>query len=128
MNKTESILAAAAAQGRWALSETEVYDVLDSLGLATPKRFLAGADFEDRLAELPGDRAVHKVSSHKTLHKTESGGVKVCAKAEAAARLAEMKAKFPGADILVSEFVPHAVFSMGQELMLGARAAVGRGR
>ena len=70
-----------------------------------------------------GDRVVLKVSSHQTLHKTESGGVKVCAKAETAARLAEMKAKFKDAEgILVSEFVPHAVFSLGQELMLGARA------
>jgi acyl-CoA synthetase (NDP forming) len=126
MNQIESLLSQAAALGRAALSETEVYDIFDRLGLDTPKRFLAPPaqpEFKTRLAALPGDKVVLKVSSHKTLHKTESGGVKVCAKAEAAAGLAEMKAKFPDADgILVSEFASHAVFALGQELMLGARA------
>jgi acyl-CoA synthetase (NDP forming) len=131
MNEIECLLSQAAQEGRWALSEIEVYEVLDRLDLTTPKRFLAAikdiplpADvLQDRLASLPGEKVVLKVSSHKTLHKTESGGVKVCAKAEAAARLSEMKSKFPDADgILLSEFVPHAVFSLGQELMLGARA------
>jgi acyl-CoA synthetase (NDP forming) len=131
MNEIGSLLSQAAQEGRWALSEIEVYEVLDKLGLATPKRFLARikdiplpiAALKDRLAALPGEKIVLKVSSHKTLHKTESGGVKVCAKADAAARLSEMKSKFNDADgILISEFVPHAVFSLGQELMLGARA------
>jgi acyl-CoA synthetase (NDP forming) len=131
MNDIGALLAKAAAEGRSSLSEMEVYDVLDKLGLTTPKRFLAGikdiplpaAELKTRLAALPGEKVVLKVSSHKTLHKTESGGVKVCAKADAAAKLSEMKSKFKDADdILVTEFVPHAVFSLGQELMLGARA------
>jgi acyl-CoA synthetase (NDP forming) len=131
MTEIESLLTQAAQEGRWALSEIEVYDVLDHLGLATPKRFLAriqdiplpAAELKDSLAALPGEQVVLKVSSSQTLHKTESGGVKVCTKAGAAARLSEMKSKFKDADgILVSEFVPHAVFALGQELMLGARA------
>jgi len=131
MNEIESLLAKAADEGRWALSEIEVYDVLDRLGLDTPKRALVAlsriplpeSELKARLAPLPGDKVVLKVSSHKTLHKTESGGVKVCAKADATAKLSEMKSKFKDADgILVTEFVPHAVFSLGQELMLGARA------
>ncbi len=131
MIEIETLLSQAAQEGRWALSEIEVYEVLDKLGLTTPKCFLArikgvplpAAELKERLATLPGEKVVLKVSSHKTLHKTESGGVKVCAKSDAAARLAEMKSKFKDADgILVSEFVPHAVFSLGQELMLGARA------
>jgi acyl-CoA synthetase (NDP forming) len=131
MNDIESLLAQAAKEGRWALSEIEVYEVLDKLGLTTPKRFLAAlkdiplpaGDLKDLLAGFPGEQVVLKVSSHKTLHKTEAGGVKVCLKAEAAAKLSEMKSKFTEADgILVSEFVPHAIFSLGQELMLGARA------
>ncbi|MCX5795818.1 MAG: acetate--CoA ligase family protein [Elusimicrobia bacterium] len=131
MNEIESLLSHAAQEGRWALSEIEVYDVLDRLGLDTPKRDLVAlsriplpeAGLKTLLATLPGEKVVLKVSSHKTLHKTEAGGVKVCAKADAAARLSEMKSKFKDADgILVTEFVPHAVFSLGQELMLGARA------
>ena len=131
MKEIESLLCKAASEGRAALSELEVYDVLDKLGLDTPRRCLVGldrlplpqAELSALLAPFPGDRVVLKVCSHKTLHKTEAGGVKVCAKADAAARLAEMKAKFPEADgILAAEFVPHAVFSLGQELMLGARA------
>ena len=131
MKEIDSLLAKAAAEGRFSLCEHEVYEVLDKLGLATPKRALVelsripptAADLQSLLASFPGDKVVLKVASHKTLHKTESGGVMVCAKAEAAARLAEMKAKFPEAEgILVAEFVPHAVFSLGQELMLGARS------
>ncbi|MDD5627516.1 MAG: acetate--CoA ligase family protein [Elusimicrobia bacterium] len=131
MKEIESLLSRAAQEGRWALSEIEVYEVLDKIGLTTPQCFLAplqdiplpAARLQESLAALPGVQVVLKVSSAKTLHKTEAGGVKVCAKAEAAARLSEMRSKFPNADgILVSEFVPHAVFSLGQELMLGARA------
>ena len=123
LDQIESLLGRAAAQGRWALSEAEVYDLLDLLGLATPGRFFAGPDLARQLAGLPGDRVVLKVCSHKTLHKTEAGGVKVCAKDKAAASLVEIQARFPDADgILVCEFVPHAAFSLGQEIMLGARA------
>ena len=126
MKKIESLLADAAREGRSSLSEPEVYDVLDALGLATPRRFLAAGREEDLkkpLANLPGQKVVLKVSSHKTLHKTEAGGVQVCSKAEAPARFNELKAKFPEAEgILFAEFVPHAVFSLGQELMLGARS------
>ncbi|HAM36431.1 MAG TPA: hypothetical protein DEB40_07965 [Elusimicrobia bacterium] len=131
MKEIESLLAQAAQEGRSSLSEIEVYDVLDKLGLTTPKRALIGldriplgaAELQDILAPLPGERVVLKVSSHETLHKTESGGVKVRAKTEAETVLAQMKAAFPKADgILAVEFIPHAVFSLGQELMLGARA------
>ncbi len=126
MQVIESLLAAAATEGRWSLSEAEVYDVLDALGLETPRRILISLKkitSKIDLSSFAGDKVVLKVSSHKTLHKTESGGVLVCAKTAAASALAEMKSKFKDAEgILIVEFVPHAVFSLGQELMLGGRA------
>jgi len=128
METIEAILAKAHSEGRKALSENEVYDLLDAAGLATPKRMLVPLDGVSStaavnfLASLPGARVVLKISSSKTLHKTESGGVKICSKEHASAEMAAMAAKFQDADgIMISEFVEHAVFSMGQELMLGAR-------
>ncbi|MDD5656305.1 MAG: acetate--CoA ligase family protein [Elusimicrobia bacterium] len=128
MKKIEAIISKAGAESRTSLSELEVYEVLDALGLDTPKRIFIPLNSlpikdPDPLRTLPGEKVVLKVSSHKTLHKTEAGGVKVCLKAEAAAQLSEMKRRFPEAEgILAVEFVPHAVFCLGQELMLGARA------
>ncbi|MFA6028444.1 MAG: acetate--CoA ligase family protein [Elusimicrobiota bacterium] len=129
LDAVETLLAKAAAEGRKALSEVEVYAVFDLLGLETPKRVVLRAEdsVEKALSAVPGDRLVLKVSSHKVLHKTESGGVKVCARAEASKAVSAMRKAFPDADLLVCEFVEHAAFSLGQELMLGARADAGFG-
>ncbi|MFA6583427.1 MAG: acetate--CoA ligase family protein [Elusimicrobiaceae bacterium] len=130
MNKVRDILAKAFSEGRRSLSEAEVYSVFDSLGLDTPKRTVIplSAGGESFLKTLPGSKVVIKVSSSKTLHKTEAGGVKICSLEEAASAIAEMKKKFPDAEgLLLSEFVEHAAFALGQELMLGARFDSGFG-
>ena len=136
MREIESILERAGAEDRGALTEAEAYDVFEILGLDAPRRVhipmdrvpLSDGELDRLLAPLPGDKVVLKISSHKVLHKTESGGVKVCAKRDAAAALAAFKKAFPQAEsVLACEFVEHAVFSMGQELLLGARADVGFG-
>jgi len=123
-------------EGRKSLSEAEVYDVFEKLGLDLPKRAVLPFDrFPSKeeelgklLAAFTGNKVVLKVSSHKVLHKTESGGVRVCEKPEVRIALSALKRGFPEAEgIMVCEFVDHAVFALGQELLLGARADAGYG-
>ncbi|OGR72919.1 MAG: hypothetical protein A2179_04380 [Elusimicrobia bacterium GWC2_63_65] len=128
----ENILAKAGAAGRSSLSEPEVYEVLTLAGLAAPRHLLfpaAGLDAPAAAAEacgkLPGEKAVLKLVSSKTLHKTEAGGVKVLDKTPAALEeaLRAMAAKFPEAEgFMAVEFLPHSAFALGEELLLGARA------
>ncbi len=128
----EKIFAYAGGQGRKSLSEPEVYEVLALAGLQAPKFKLFGATGLDpaaaaaeACAALPGEKAVLKLVSSKTLHKTESGGVKVLDRTPAALEeaLKAMAAKFPEAEgFMAVEFVPHAAFALGEELLLGARA------
>ncbi|MDD4004623.1 MAG: acetate--CoA ligase family protein [Elusimicrobiaceae bacterium] len=130
MKAVSAIFDKAFGEGRRSLSEAEVYAVFNALRLGTPKQaVLPMSDTGDSfIAGLPGEKAVIKISSAKTLHKTESGGVRICAKTDAVAVMAEMKAKFPDAEgIMISEYVEHAVFALGQELMLGARMDSGFG-
>lgn len=131
-NEIEKMLAYAGAQGRKSLSEPEVYQVLQLAGLEAPKHLLypatgfsPSAAASEVCAGLPGDKAVLKLVSAKTLHKTESGGVKVCDKTPEAlgAAMKAMAAKFPEAEgFMAVEFVPHAPFALGEELLLGARS------
>ncbi|MDD5210460.1 MAG: acetate--CoA ligase family protein [Elusimicrobiales bacterium] len=128
----EKILAAAGAEGRSSLSEPEVYRVLELAGLEAPKYILypaagfnPGAASLDAVSKLAGEKAVLKLVSSKTLHKTESGGVKVVDKTAAALEeaLKAMAAKFPEAEAFMAvEFLPHAAFALGEELLLGARS------
>ncbi len=128
----EKMLAYAGAQGRRNLTETEVYQVLTLAGLEAPKHLLfPAAGFTPAVAAaqvceaLPGDKAVLKLVSSKTLHKTESGGVKVADKTPEALTeaLKAMAARFPDAEaFMAAEFVPHAAFALGEELLLGARS------
>ncbi|HAH04980.1 MAG TPA: hypothetical protein DCM05_00420 [Elusimicrobia bacterium] len=136
MKFIEDLFARAWKEGRKALSEAETYDVFEALGLDAPKRSLIVLDrlpmkdheLDRLLAGFPGDKVVLKVCSHKVLHKTEQGGVRVCGKREVCVALSALKRAFPAAEaILLCEFVEHAVFSMGQELLLGARADEGFG-
>ena len=128
----EKIFDRAGFESRFSLSETEVYEVLKIAGLDTPKYILyPAAGFEpdaaalDAVSRLSGDKLVLKLVSSKTLHKTESGGVKIILKdTQAAAQaLRSMKAGFPGAEgFMAAEFAAHSALSLGEELMLGARS------
>lgn len=130
----ENILDKAGAEGRRSLSEPEVYEVLHAAGLAAPMHKLYSAPLdaekakkaaEEIVAAFPGEKAVIKLVSSKTLHKTESGGVKVCAMNTGviAETMYAMAEKFPDAEGLMAVgFIPHSAFALGEELLLGARS------
>ena len=133
MKVIESLLDRAAGQERFSLTESEVYEILRLLDLKTPVHTVLSTDRlpsgqEESTAILkkfPGEKLVIKISSSKTLHKTDSGGVRIIPKdaREFIRTLADVKNRFPEAEgILVCEFVEHTAFSLGQELMLGIRA------
>ncbi|PIU19806.1 MAG: hypothetical protein COT18_05670 [Elusimicrobia bacterium CG08_land_8_20_14_0_20_59_10] len=132
LNEIEEIFAAAGAEKRSSLSEPEVYRVLELAGLAAPKHALypasgfdAAAAAADICSRLGGNKAVLKLVSFKTLHKTESGGVKVIERTPEAveAALKTMAGKFPDAEaFMAAEFLPHSPFALGEELLLGARS------
>ena len=128
LKAAEAILKKALAEKRAALTEIEVYEIFDAFKLPTPMRSLLSADGLGRneahnlMESFPGERVVVKVLSSKTLHKTEAGGVKVCSKEKINETIKNMRQAIPDAEkFMVCEFVEHAMFALGQELMLGAR-------
>lgn len=77
--RIRDIAAAAIAEGRGALTELEGMDVLDAMGIETPRRaFVRGPDeaaLAVRSGAIRGERVVVKVVSSAIAHKTEAGGV-----------------------------------------------------
>lgn len=132
LSKIETIFSKAGAAGRGSLSEAEVYSILELCGLDAPAHVVIpfpvkepSAAAADICARIPGDKLVLKVLSSATLHKTESGGVKVMEKESGPVgeALVAMAARFPEAEgFLACEFVQHSAFALGEELLLGARS------
>lgn len=132
LSKIEALFSKAGSEGRKALSEAEVYAVLELCGLAAPAHAVVPAPLRepsaaaaDVCARIPGDKLVLKLLSSATLHKTESGGVKILEKESGAVgeALLAMSVKFPEAEgFLACEFVEHSAFALGEELLLGARS------
>lgn len=128
----EAILARAHAEKRGALLETEVYEILKLAGLGAPEYLFypaaglkAAAAAREIRSRISGGKAVLKLISSKTLHKTESGGVRIAENEPAAleAELNDLAHKFRGVEgFMASEFVPHSPFALGEELMIGARS------
>ena len=132
------IVTCAMAEGRSALTELEGMDLLDAMGLATPRRlFVRDASEAGRAidrdgaagsaAGFPGDKVVVKVVSSAILHKTEVGGVRMARNSPAGveAAVAEMEARFAGQAVegySINEFVPFES-SLGHEIIAGFRLA-----
>ena len=128
------IVSRALAEGRSALTELEGTDVLDAIGLVTPRRVLVRGAAEARKAvaadggrAFPGAKVVIKVVSAAILHKTEVGGVKIAHNkpADVEAAVAEMAGRFVGQAVdgySINEFVPFEP-SLGHEMIAGFRMA-----
>ncbi len=132
------IVTCAMAEGRSALTELEGMDLLDAMGLATPRRlFVRDASEAGRAIDrdgaagsavgFPGDKVVVKVVSSAILHKTEVGGVRMARNSPAGveAAVAEMEARFAGQAVegySINEFVPFES-SLGHEIIAGFRLA-----
>ncbi|MCG2724645.1 MAG: acetate--CoA ligase family protein [Elusimicrobia bacterium] len=149
IGKIEAVLDKAGLEKRKSLTEIEVYEILKIMALEVPEfLFYKMEDIEPEkaaaeiLTKIKSSRIVIKIVSSETLHKTESGGVKIVAKAadEIEKTLLAMIKKFSKAGrfdghspsrhrrehslegIMICEFIEHANFSLGEELMIGARA------
>ena len=129
IERARAVLGAARFAGRSALLETEGLDLLDAIGIATPRRAFVSAGERlstDALAALRGDRVVVKVVGESIAHKTELGGVAFVARDVAAldAGLAAMATRLAAqhvAGFLVEELVAHDPGLAG-ELLVSLRA------
>jgi acyl-CoA synthetase (NDP forming) len=122
------VAAAARAQGREALLESEGLRVAAQLGLRVPRCVFVpeGARVADMdLSSVPGERLVLKVVSAQILHKSDVGGVAVVARSGEAieAALLEMSLRLgdrPRIGYSLNQLVPHDK-GFGSELLLGLR-------
>ena len=125
---TEEVCAAARAEGRGVLLETEALRLLEALDIATPARLEihGSADLTaDDLAQLPGDRVVVKVLSPQILHKSDVGGVVVAPKhfETVIATIRAMEIRFADRRVDgygIFEFVEYDR-TLGGELLVGMR-------
>ncbi len=116
------------AEGREALLEPEGLQILEALGIATPKHVLvesAPQAAEIDLSRFPGDRVVVKAVSAGLTHKSEAGGVAVTSKDRRliSDAIRAMTGRLGDLDLrgyLVAEFVAYDP-APGGELLLGAR-------
>jgi acyl-CoA synthetase (NDP forming) len=129
--RIRAVVARAKAEGRTALTELEGMDVLDAMGLATPRRALVRGAAEAaealRRGSFPGTKVVVKVVSAAIMHKTEVGGVAMSrnAPADVEAAVAAMETRFEGQAVegySINEFVPFEP-RLGREIIVGYRLA-----
>jgi acyl-CoA synthetase (NDP forming) len=136
--KVEQILQGAKVEGRSALLEHEVYEILRAAGLDVPRyRFLAGAPgaktgetIRAFLEEIPSEEVVLKIVSPQILHKSDVGGLAFCPRrfetiVESARQVwDEAGRRAPETDrrgLLIMERVPAAGGSMASELLLSVK-------
>jgi acyl-CoA synthetase (NDP forming) len=128
-SRIRGIASRAMAEGRSALTELEGMEVLEAMGLETPRRLLVRSASEAGAAAagFPGSKVVIKVVSAAILHKTEAGGVRIARNSpfEVAAAVADMEARFSGLGVegySINELVPFEP-SLGREILVGFRLA-----
>jgi len=127
--RIRAVAGAARSAGRKSLTELEGMEVLEAMGLRTPRRVFARDPGEAARAveggTFPGEKVVVKVVSSTILHKTEVGGVSVVRNEAGAVEgaVASMASRLPAAGIdgySINEFVPYDP-SLGREIIAGYR-------
>lgn len=124
MQFIKDILSLSAQNGFFALNEFDCYQILNSIGIDTPQTQILKRDddISSVLGNFPGEKIVIKILSSETLHKTDKGGVRICTKNEAAQIYKKMLEDFPQIDsFMLCEFVEYQPFTLGAEIILGAR-------
>ena len=134
-SKIDALLGAAYAEGRDTLAESEVYQVLDAIGIARPRSVFvpvneidAGAPNLD-LSELATEMVVVKVMSPDVLHKTDVGGIAFVKRdvetlmAEVSRIVENVKQAAPSARIkgvMITELIDYRS-ELGRELIISFR-------
>lgn len=124
MNLINDILKSAALKGKKNLNEADCYKILNQISINTPKTAVLSPkdDIADILKTFPGDKAVLKILSDETLHKTDKGGVRIFPKEQAGDAFAQMIKDFPEAkNFMLAQFIDCPPFTLGREILLGAR-------
>lgn len=129
MEKIKEIFKKAYDESRKNLTEIEVYEIFKILGLDVPKYFYIKKDgniekFLNDISYIKTPRIVLKIISSINFHKTDLGGVKVVENSYNKLKEASIELlKFNDIDgIMGVEFISHSPFSLGEELLLGARS------
>jgi len=129
MEKIKEIFKKAYDESRKNLTEIEVYEIFKILGLDVPKYFCIKKDgniekFLNDISYIKTPTIVLKIISSINFHKTDLGGVKVVENSYNKLKEASIELlKFNDIDgIMGVEFISHSPFSLGEELLLGARS------
>lgn len=129
-DKIKNIMDKAYEEGRKNLTEVEVYEIFKILGLELPlyvysdkKDFQKDSFYKKITDTIKTDKVVLKMVSYTNLHKTDSGGVRIVVNnIDAIDNAVSDILKIKDADgILAMEFIKHSPFSLGEEILLGAR-------
>ncbi len=114
-------LTQARTEGRAALSEVEAKEVLDAFEIATPRRKLLPAMPERGFAAGLSAPFALKVVSRDILHKTESGGVQLGLRDEAAAVVAitAMRARIQATGSRIDGWLLEEMAPRGVEVVVG---------
>lgn len=127
--KIESILRSAQDKGRDALLETEGLELLQAMGVRTPKYVFVKSSGEIEKALAAGlfreDKVVIKVISEQILHKSDVGGVKITPNNPKAIKsvIEDMEKRFAQYSVegyTVNQFIRYDA-SLGHEILFGAR-------
>jgi len=129
-NEDKLILARAEEDGRNELYEYEVYEILESMNLRTPRYQLIRKEEEITRALLSGfgsSRIVMKIVSPRVAHKEKLGGVKVLHKDANFIRFSFQSMikrfqdqKIPVEGVLLVEYIEYSP-ELGNEVMIGFR-------
>lgn len=122
------IIQTAKTEKREVLLEPEGLDILDAMGIKTPKRVFVQSSQDISavdLAEFPGTQVVLKVVSPEILHKSDVGAVKFIPKEKTAIfnSIESLEKSFPDKEVrgfTINELVPYNP-SLGGEILIGAR-------